>query len=435
LATVSLIGSIMEKAMSASRVGICVALLLSVCVAVGALHAKPQKQLKTQSIAALNKVLSSATPLRNAYHACLLNGLAQGLPIRRASDECVDKLDAPGAGSGGGVGGIPGLIAGKDPFDPSSVQANCSGGDARYAQTNSEKPVGYRGSDLPGMKGTRVGGGEGMGYGSYGGKGMKNEDGLEYRGLSKEESQKLKEDAMKEALKALGEYTKLAAAAKEAKDPAKKAELEKKAAEADKKWQEAHKKASEDPNLKEPDKPVSRTGPFSLCEATLQAAREILFECNRTDWKSAQCQSLAAKMNRCPDPKYIYVDPEVGYTCGAKIDPEAVKTAWKDRCEQRVKYGPGGDNPCEPPKLSDDGRSAEGNSDDICRDPRAYVDPSAGECIAVLQVKSPAGGQTVDELLVWARDKFGGPIFVLPRVPKPKEPNPPGPQPRPGPRG
>jgi hypothetical protein len=354
--------------------------------------------------------------------------------MKQASDDCETKLtrDGAGANGSGGVGGIPGLIGGNDPFDPASVQANCSSGDARFSQTNSEKPIPYRPSDLPGMKGTRAGGAELMGQASYGGKGVKDTDGMEFRGLSKEESQKLKEDAIKNAIDALNAYIAAADKASKEKDPAKKADLEKKAAEAKKKWDEAHSEASKDPNKKEPDKPVSRTGPFSLCEATLQAAREILFECNRTSWKTAQCQSLAAKMNKCPDPKYIYVDPEAGYTCGAKIDPEDVKNAWKDRCEQRVKYGPGGDNPCEPRKIDEDGRTAEGDSTDICSDPRAYVDPSGGECITVLQVRNPAGERTLDELLVWARSKFGGPIVVLPRVPQPKGPVPGGPRPGPG---
>lgn len=391
----------------------------------------PQSPTKSPSQAPLKQELVAGGKLaENTLYACLLNGLAQGLPIKRASDECATKLLEESGG--GGVGGIPGLIGGRDPFDPASVQGNCSVGDPARGQTNSDKPVGYPGSAL--YPWTKVGGMEGFGYGTYGGKGMKDENGKEYIGLTKEESQAEKKEAIDKALKLLDGYQKLRDQASKEKDPEKKAALEKMAKEKAKEWEKAHEEASKDPNKKEPGIPNSRTGPTSLCEQTLQAAREILFECNRTGWKTAQCQSLAAKMNHCPDPKYIYVDPEAGYSCGEKIDPKAVKDAWSARCEELIKYGPGGNNPCQVPVVTGDGRFVEGKSKDICRDPRAHVDPDSGACIVTLEAKNPSGaGQpSVQELIVWALDRLGGPIVVLPRVPKP-EPRP-GTDPRPGPR-
>jgi vacuolar-type H+-ATPase subunit H len=380
------------------------------------------------------KLVAGGKFAEHTLYACLLNGLAQGLPIKRASDDCATKL--LDASEGGGVGGIPGPIGGHDPFDPASVQANCSAGDPARTQTHSDAPIKYKSSGIKGFENTSVGGGEGYGYGSYGGKGHKDKDGSEYIGLSKEESEAQKKAAMEEAKKLLKEYLDLAEKANKETDPAKKKELEAKAKEADTKYKAAHSEASKDPNKKEPGVPNTRTAPDSICAQTLQAAREILFECNRNGWKTAQCQSLAAKMNHCPDPKYIYLDPEAGYACGEKIDPQAVKDAWSARCEELVKYGPGGTDPCQAPVVNDDGRYVEGSSNDICRDTRAYVDADSGACITTLEAKSPSGtGQpSMQELIVWALDKIGGPIVVLPRIPKTKPEPKPGTGPRPGPR-
>jgi hypothetical protein len=366
----------------------------------------------------------------DSLYACLLNGLAQGLPITQASDDCATKLlDEP---QGGGVGGIPGLIGDQDPFDPAGVQANCGAGtDPHQAQVYSQQPLGYRASEL--VPWTKVAGIEGFGYGTYGGKGLKDEDGKEYIGYSKEESQALKQEAIEKAVKLLEKYQELREQADKETDPAKKEELLKKAKTAEREWEKAHEEASKDPNKKEPGVPNTRTAPTSLCEQTLQAAREILYECNRTGWKTAQCQILAAKMNHCPDPRYIYVDPEAGYNCGEKIDPQAVKDAWSSRCEELVKYGPGGTNPCQTPIVNDDGRFVVGDSGDICRDPRAYVDPGSEACLVTLEVGTPFEQQGLKELIVWALDRLGGPIVVLPYNPDPL-PVPPGPQPQPGPR-
>lgn len=372
---------------------------------------------------------------QNTFYACLMNGLAQGLPLTQVSDDCAIQLTAPDGSNPSGGFNFPN---GGSPFDPASVSANCAAGDPNHSQTHSAKPVGYPSSSAPGMGWTKVGGWETFGYATYGGKGVKEkgEDGkeFEYVGLSKEESMKQKEEAMKYALKALETYQNLRDAANKETDPAKKAELEKKAKEADLEWKRRFDDASKDPNKKEPGVPNSRpVGGESTCGMVLQSARETLYECNRNGWKTHSCQSLAAKMKHCPDPALIYVDPDAGYSCGAAMDAEAVKDAWVERCEEIVKYGPGSDNPCKPPKVFGNGRYVDGNSNDICSDPRAMVEPASGACIGTLEVKTPFGQTTIEELIVLALDKIGGPIVVLPLGPKPP-PHPNGPEPRPGPR-
>lgn len=394
----------------------------------------PQKVLKQRYTSVSQTLQQNGKFAENTLYACLMNGLVQGLPLTQVSDDCATQLIGPDGSNPGGGFSFPG---GGSPFDPASVSANCSSGDPSRTQTQSARPVGYPGSSIPGMGWTKVAGMEGFGYGTYGGKGVKEkgEDGKEYEyvGLSKEESMAQKEAAMKEADAALQKYQELRAAASKETDPAKKAALEKQAKAADKEFQEKHKEASKDPNKKEPGFPNSRTaGEGSVCESVLQSARETLHECNRNGWKSHTCQSLAAKMNHCPDPALIFVDPDAGYSCGAAIDAEAVKDAWVEQCQELVKYGPGGDNPCKPPSMYGNGRYVQGNSGDICSDPRAMVNPESGVCIRTLEAKNPFGQPGIQELIVLALDKIGGPIVVLPLGPKPPRPG--GPEPRPGPR-
>lgn len=394
----------------------------------------PQKVLKQRYTSVSQTLQQTGKFAEDTFYACLINGLAQGLPLTQVSDDCATQLIGPDGSNPGGGFSFPG---GGSPFDPASVSANCSSGDPSRSQTQSARPVGYPSSSIPGMGWTKVGGMEGFSYGSYGGKGIKEkgEDGKEYEyvGLSKEESMAQKEAAMKEASAALQKYQELRDAARKETDPAKKADLETKAKAAEKEWEEKHKEASKDPNKKEPGIPNSRTaGEGSVCESVLQSARETLRECNRNGWKSYTCQSLAAKMNHCPDPARIFVDPDAGYSCGAAIDAEAVKDAWVQQCQELVKYGPGGDNPCKPPNMYGNGRYVQGNSGDICSDPRAMVNPESGVCIRTLEVKNPVGQPGIQELIVLALDKIGGPIVVLPLGPKPPRPG--GPDPRPGPR-
>src|SRR5688572_30178658 len=74
--------------------------------------------------------------LADSFYACLLNGLAQHLPLKQIQDECEIKLLLEGEkGTVVGVertpptGGLPGA---HDPsnYDPSTVSAKCSAGEA-----------------------------------------------------------------------------------------------------------------------------------------------------------------------------------------------------------------------------------------------------------------------------------------------------------------
>lgn len=364
----------------------------------------------------------------HSFYACLANGLAQGLPIKQVSDACAHKLlDAP---EGGGVGGIPGPIGGHDPFDPGSVQANCAAGDPALSQTYSKEAVGYHGGDLSKyFNDWRKTGYDPYGVGSYGGKGLKDGDGSEFIGFSKEESQALKKAAIERYEAIVEKRLEVEKDIKTETDPAKKKQLQDDLKLLEKVELEAYKEAQKDPNQKEPGKPNSQPGPLSVCEETLQAAREILFECNRTGWRTAQCQILAAKMNNCPDPRYIYVIPEGGYTCGEKVDPEAVKDAWIAHCERLARYDPEGRNPCRPGTVDNMGRFVDGRSGGICSDPFAYVE--GGFCYVPMEVRTPFKRASLQEIVVWALDRFGGPIVVLPLPPRP--PRVPGPGPGPSP--
>jgi hypothetical protein len=170
----------------------------------------------------------------------------------------------------------------------------------------------------------------------------------------------------------------------------------------------------------------------SECEEALQQAREFLYECNRTGWKSSECQQLEARMNRCPDPTQILVDPDQGYTCGLTADPLAVASAWKAKCEE-LKRGVDGTNPCEQPQIDPSFRKVIGNGGfDPCTDPAARVDPESGACAGTL-VLPKLGEVDIQQLAVYGLHKFGGPIIVIPKDPRPEGGWSPGPEPRPSP--
>lgn len=209
-------------------------------------------------------------------------------------------------------------------------------------------------------------------------------------------------------------------AAKE-KDPAVKGGL---LAEADKMRKEFEYR--EETNTSVPDK--KRTAEGGACAAVTQAARELLRECNRTAWKAAPCQELAAKMNGCPSPTLILVDPDAGYACGASADPKAVADAWRKKCEQVVKTVPGA-TPCGPvaPMGGDPRLYGGGQGPNVCADPRALVEGDT--CFGPLTLPKPLQ-PGVDEVIVMG-SRLGGPIVVLPPRPKPAGPRP---EPRPGPK-
>ncbi|MFY9489027.1 MAG: hypothetical protein WAP35_10095 [Solirubrobacterales bacterium] len=366
---------------------------------------------------------------QDSYYNCLLNGHAQGLPLNQIIEECSTKLlEDADAGFGGPLGDI-----GRDTesyFDPASVQASCSSGDPTRAGA--------------------TGVGQVPGYGNYSwGRGQVTQDSRGVgtgKGMNAVESFKAKQAAADAADAALKDFDKAQAAwvkakadlkaaeatgdaakVKEAQDKldAAKKDLDDKTSDAEKKKKEAEK----DPN----NGGITRgTGEPSQCEQALQAARELLRECNRNGWKSTQCQQLNAKMNGCPDPTLILVDPEQGYACGAKPDAEAVAKAWGDRCEQTIKYAPG-TSPCEPLQLDGDGRFGSGRvGDDFCNDPRAYVEGDAAACQVSIELGSYFGKPDIHQIIIIALEKIGGPLIVLPNL-GPKPPPGGGPDPRPGP--
>lgn len=379
--------------------------------------------LKKRNLAGANTVLTKVGKFaEDSFYSCLLNGYTQGLSPAQARDECATQLLADDKkGFGGSIGDLP---AGKATFfDPSKITTACNSGDPTRGQTSGERNT------------------PGWGRNTWGEKSNQS------NGLSEKESNQQKDDAIAHAENESTKFNDLEQKANEkekALEEAKKSgdavEIEK--AERERKGAteaavkqagealEARAKAREDPN----QKPVPNTRTVdgaSPCEKAQQAARELLRECHRTKWQDFRCLQLQASMSGCPDPALILVDPDQGYSCGAKLDPEAVKDAWVAKCEQRVKFGPGGPNPCEPPVMDGAGRFGQGKMGDICSSPYAYIDPNSEECSTVT-IGKQFGQIDIQGLIVIALDKLGGPIVVIPTNPNP--PPRPGTDPRPVPR-
>jgi hypothetical protein len=369
-----------------------------------------------------NTVLSTVGAFaEGSFLACMLDAYMQGLPADQSRRQCDTQLLED---NDKGWGGPFGDIGHPEMFDPGKITADCSSGDPNIAGSYGEarKP----------------------GNGTYSWGGNANE----YRQLTKEESEKRKDQAIAEADKARDKW--LEAVREEAKaiDDLKAAEktgdqkkideakenleaAEKKTEAASQKADVARGEAKGDPNKK--PLPNTRPATVSQCEEALNEARELLRECNRTAWQDFRCQQLQAKLGDCPDPAYILVDPEQGYTCGVKPDAETLKAlqeAWVARCEELKRFDPSGPNPCEPPKFDESELIAHGKTGDVCNDPHAYVDPDNNDCFATFEVK-PFGEINPQQLAVWGLNNLGGPIIVLTSTtPEPPQP---GPQPRPSP--
>lgn len=95
-----------------------------------------------------------------------------------------------------------------------------------------------------------------------------------------------------------------------------------------------------------------------------------------------------------------------------------------------MKYGPDGDNPCEPPAFEESGRAIRTKLGGVCSNTEAYVDPEQNACVGSLEVDS-FGRTSIREIIFIALDKIGGPIVVLPPPPPPGAPGGPSPEPRP----
>jgi hypothetical protein len=397
--------------------------------------------------------------VEDSMYACLADALAQGIPYMQALELCETKLLESGLEEFGEkpFDALADLPDREKVFDGSKITASCSTADPGISGNSNV----FEHSD-------------GRVWGSYSwgsGEGMK--------GLSEAESRAAKATAVEEA--------KAAEAVSVAVELARKKlfeELGKKnagsgsqalvnaiyqlSAAAQEAENEKVKKAQSDPNAKPPTTPTPTTtttttettpttqpsptttptttpqppptttettspqrgNNSSECEEALQQAREFLYECNRTGWKSSECQQLKARMYRCPNPTQILVDPEQGYTCGDTPDPLALASAWKERCEQ-LKRGVDGTNPCEQPRIDGSFRKVSGNGGfDPCTDPAARVDPESGACAGTLVLPN-LGEVDIQAIAVYGLHKFGGPVFVIPKDPRPEGGWSPGPEPRP----
>jgi hypothetical protein len=413
------------------------------------------------------EVLARGAPFsESSFYACILNGYAQGLPLKQIEDECETKLLTDDQ-KGFGVGDIVGPFGHQTgSYDPASVTAACHSGDPRLAAGD----LGH-GRMVHQDHNDRSHSTDWGGY-TWGGKGQCGAD-FCYKGLTEKESQDAKHQNIGDADDALADWKEKDADAKA--NPKDKAKADAAAA-AKRVAEDKARKAMDDPNKAKKSPPAGGTpvaggtatsgsgtstgtgtggtqtagaggtgtatgsggtasrpvGPGeSPCEEALQGARELLGECQRTGWKPVQCQSLLAKINGCPDPTLIYVDPDAGYTCGAKIDPEAVKNAWVAKCRELKRPVPGGPDPCAPPEVDGKGRYVHGDPGNLCGDPRAMVNPDSPDCMIAVKVGS--FGPDINQILIWAMNKLGGPIVVLPATNPPPEPGTPRPEPRPGP--
>ena len=375
-------------------------------------------------------ILAKGAPFsQDFFYECVLNEYAQGIPLKQIQEDCEIKL-AENDKKGFGNEDLFGPFARNSAwFDPAKVTAACNAGDPKRAAGKGKSVV-----DGAGNIQYNFWDGRQVDYGRYswGGKDQCDSNGC-YQGLSEEESARLKNEAVLKAKQAYEDY--LAAkqvAAKDPKNKAKQAEAKQKDQEA----KDAEDEAKRDPNkvdrvvvnVEKNDEPkpagdfnapdggtaVARpVGGESPCDQALQAAREVLGECMRSGWRSPDCQSLAAKMNGCPDPSLIYVDPDAGYTCRQTIDPKTIKDAWVARCQELMRPVPGGPDPCEPPSVDQLGRYIGTRNPNVqCKNPYALYDPGQSDCYAELTIQDTA--PNLQKLYVWALNKFGGPIVVFP---------------------
>jgi hypothetical protein len=358
-------------------------------------------------------------PLSDSFYTCLLNGFEQGLSFAQIQEECELKLlSFPNAVDGGPFGDVTG---GPD-YDPGqAVTGNCAGGDPTIAAPSGAAAI--------------------SGWGEY----TWGHKSAWQKGLTEDEARQRKEAAIQEAKdaeaerdKALKEFEdavdKVEAAEKtedevkiqEALDAAENAkkELDK----ANQKVKDAIQNAQADPN--EADGYVRAAQDESDCAQSLRETREFLWECFRTNWKSDACQQLQARMNDCPDPEQIYIDPEQGYSCAPSFDTEELKNAWIAQCEALVHPVDPDTNPCIPPQPDKSGRYLYEPESNSCGGPLVLVDPESDSCFATLEVQ-PFGVPDIQHLIVWGMNHLGGPIVVLP--PRGDPTSPPGPKPTPGP--
>ena len=373
-------------------------------------------------------------PAEDTFYSCILNGYMQGLPLKEALEKCSGQLIKD---EQNGFGGDLGNIGRNEQqfFDPTKVSAACSSADSSIAKGGAAKPLSAEALAQAKAEAKAEAEAKALEVAEEAAKKKLEQAAEAAAKLEKKEEAADKKRAdlalKKSSEELMGEDTTKTQAALDAAETAY--QIAKQAT--DIAWAAA--RGAQTALLRvmdaESDAASSRRGNRhkeetrepSYCEEALQSAREILRECNRNGWKSAQCKQLKAKVNDCPDPTLILVDPDQGYACGAKPDAatvEALKKAWVTRCEENKKFGPD-TNPCEPPTL--DGRQIKGKIGDVCNDPHALVNPDSDVCAVTFHVPKTWGTTDIQNIIILGLNKLGGPIFVLP----PRNPKTPGPAP------
>jgi hypothetical protein len=378
----------------------------------------------------------------DTFRACLIDLYAAGLTIEQALEVCSVKLDKDGNNAFGqplsseyDVGGDR-----NQWFDPTQVSAACGVGNSSIADGRFPGPESWRnkGAEAAAKEDAKAEADAKAAQAAA----KAEEEALQAKPDAKAEADlKAKQAALKAAKEVLKEKEDVETAARAAYKAAVQkmnendtAKNEQAADTALGNWwvataarkgaQEAVYNALDNlimlPNPPSPKNEV--VDQPSPCEEALEAAREILYECNRNGWKSGECKQLQAKMNNCPDPTKIYVDPDQGgYVCGKNPDHgtiEELKNAWVAQCE-KVSHPAGPDtNPCQPPEIDDPGRYIKAHMPSVCG-PNAHPD-SPDACIVKVKLETHHFGEVnIQQLAIFALNKFGGPIFVLPPKPGP----------------
>jgi hypothetical protein len=376
--------------------------------------------------------------LANAYYACLLNGIAQHLPLKQIQDDCAILFTFNGEKPGGPSTNMSPFGHPSSALDPATLSAICATADSGRAAN----PLGS-GSITAKTPWGQV---FPEGY-TYGGKGqtdgyVTDEHGnvgvAVYKGLSETDARKQKQKAIDEYEKAVEEGKKLVDKqtddlkdhGKEASDWKNDPKMKKDRDAADEKVKDAAEKMNKDPNVGFGG--IVRTASSSDCEMALQEAREFVVECQRTEWRSGDCKRFLARFEGCPDPTLIYVDPEIGYTCRPKIDPQALRQAAVNHCHQLVRPTVDGPDPCMPPQVDGSARYVSGTPNSPCGGPQVLTTGDA-PCVHAVILR-PFGERSMQNIYLWGLNLLGGPIVVF--GPRDTDPRPgPGPSPRPGPDG
>jgi hypothetical protein len=406
-------------------------LLLPVMLSQGQAAASPRS--KTITVHTLAQLILEEEPFReSSLYACMFRLQRQGLNPQQVLSMCEQDLVRSAVEDGRA------LPEGFDEDISGTAGVECPGtwGGPAAAPTGNASYKHPKYGDL--------------GEYSWGGSGeFKNENGLyRFKGLSQVESRELKADAADRYAEAVDRWSKASEAwiaalnAREAAnktgDAAKIAEAEANvkntsaAVDAAKKEREAaEKEAKADPNKVKVTPSVSEPVPDAqsaqLCAETLA----FLTECDRVGWSTYECQRLQSQLEGCADPALIYPDPlgDGSVNCSTPVpSAEAVEEAVTAWCRRVVKHGPDVD-PCAievlpgNPGLS---HTIWATAGVVCGSPYAYVtEDSCLVSVTVYDIET----RSVASVLLVARDKLGGPVWVFPASPPPGSPLPHGPKP------